>query len=331
MAAGTGADGAPKTARETFQRLLVPLDGSRLAEAAVPPAISVALGARATVALLHVIEAAAPGTVHGESHLATAADATAYLDRIRTRFVEAGIPVTIHVHGQPERDVAGAIIAHAEEFQADLIVLASHGSGGIRGFLFGRVARQVVRRGPTPALMVQVNQGDNPDQPFTCQRIALALSGAPEAEAAVHPAMRLAHATRSTMHLIAAVPTATTLPAERAAVATLLPTAAREVLDLEAEAIRDYLNRLAVAIEQQGVRVTYAVVRGDPARATVAEAHRVAADVLALATHGQEGLRGMWSGSVGAKILAQFRRPLLLVPAPESAATTSPGSLPDLV
>ncbi len=331
MAARDGADGAPQIAGETFQRLLVPLDGSRLAEAAIPPAISVALVARAAVALLHVIEAAPPGTVHGESHLATPATATAYLDRVRTRFVEAGVPVTIHVHDQPERDVTNAIIAHAEEFRVDLIVLASHGSGGIRGFLFGRVARQVVRRGRIPALMVQVHEGDDPDQPFTCRCIALALSGAPEAEAALQPAVRLAHSTGAAMHLIAAVPTATMLPAERAAVATLLPTAARELLDLEADATRDYLNRLAATIERQEVRVTYAVVRGDPARATVAEAYRVAADVLALATHGQEGLRGMWSGSVGAKILAQFRRPLLLVPAPDSAATPSPGSPLDRV
>lgn len=328
MAAGNGADGAPQITGETFQRLLVPLDGSRLAEAAVPPAIRVALGTGAPVTLLHVIEAAPPGTVHGEFHLATAADAAVYLERVRARVAAAGVSVTIHVHDRPERDVTSAIIAHAEEFQVDLIVLASHGSGGIRGFLFGRVARQVVRRGRIPALMVQVHEGDDPDQPFTCQRIALALSGAPEAEAAVQPAVRLARATGATMHLIAAVPTATTLPAERAAVATLLPTAAREMLDLEAEATRDYLNRLAAAIEHQGVRATYAVVRGDPARATVAEAHRMAADVLALATHAQEGLRGMWSGSVGAKILAQFRRPLLLVPAPESAATPGSGSLP---
>lgn len=319
MAASNGEHGEPETTRDTFQRLLVPLDGSRLAEAAVPPAISIARGAGATVALLHVIEAAAPERVHGEVHLATAADATRYLEGVRVRVANAGVPVTIHVHDQPKRDVAGAIIAHAGEFQADLIVLASHGSGGIRGFLFGRVARQVVRRGRTPALMVQVNEGDDPDQPFTCQRIALALSGTREAEAALEPAVRLAHATSSTIHLIAAVPTATTLPAERAAVATLLPTAAREVLDLEAEATREYLGRLATAIEQRGIRVTYAVVRGDPARATVTEAHRVAADVLALATHGQEGLRGMWSGSVGAKILSQFRRPLLLVPVPGHA------------
>ncbi|MER3438083.1 MAG: hypothetical protein C4346_11140, partial [Chloroflexota bacterium] len=178
----------------SFRRVLVPLDGSRLAEAAIPPAIRVASRASAAVTLLHVIEATPPGTVHGERHLATPADAAAYLDRIRARFAAAGVPAAMHVHAEPARDVAGAIVAHASELDADLIVLASHGSGGIRGFFFGRVAQQVVRRGTQPVLMVQVDTGDDPDQPFACHVIALALSGAAEAEAAVAPAVRLARA-----------------------------------------------------------------------------------------------------------------------------------------
>jgi len=56
--------------------------------------------------------------------------------------------------------------------------------------------------------------------------------------------------------------------------------------------------------------------------AIVAEAERVGAGVLAFATHGQSGLRGMWAGSVGAKLLAQFHRPLLLVPVAGSGAVS---------
>ncbi len=306
----------------TFRRLLVPLDGSRLAEAAIPPAIRVASGARAAVTLLHVIEATPPGTVHGERHLATPADAAAYLDRIRARFAAAGVPVGIHVHAEPARDVAGAIVAHASELDADLIVLASHGSGGIRGFFFGRVAQQVVRRGTRPVLMVQVDTGDDPDQPFVCHVIALALSGTAEAEAAVSPAVRLARALDASLHLIAAIPTATTLPAERAAVATLLPGTTRELLAVEAEAMRAYLRRVADELVHEGMSASHAVVRGESARAIVAEAERVGAGVLAFVTHGQSGLRGMWAGSVGAKILAQFHRPLLLVPVAMSAAAS---------
>jgi len=68
-------------------------------------------------------------------------------------------------------------------------------------------------------------------------------------------------------------------------------------------------------LRAEGLTVTAAVVRGDPAAEAVAEAERAEADLLALATHGRGGLGGAWSGSVGAKLLSRVRLPLLLVPA----------------
>jgi nucleotide-binding universal stress UspA family protein len=297
--------------------ILVPLDGSRLAEAAVPVSIPVAAGLGAAVTLLHVLEHDAPATIHGEPHLATEADATAYLNGVAERCAEAGVRVTTHVHANPERDVSGAIAAHGEELGADLVVLASHGSGGIKGFLFGRVAQQVVRRGTRPVLMVQAREDADADRPFSAATIALLLSGTDEAEAAVPAAVTLARALGARLHLILAVPTVGTLDADRAASATLMPGAARAVLDIEVESAQEYLRRVAADLAGRGLGVTTAVVRGDPAAATVAEANRVGAGVLALATHGRQGLSGVWAGSVGSKVLGKFERPLLLVRAPD--------------
>src|SRR5919202_2263342 len=77
----------------TIKHLLVPLDGSRLAEAALPAATMLAerLGARVT--LLHVMERHAPATVHGERHLTRAGEAEAYLNGVASRFADAGVPV----------------------------------------------------------------------------------------------------------------------------------------------------------------------------------------------------------------------------------------------
>jgi nucleotide-binding universal stress UspA family protein len=119
------------------------------------------------------------------------------------------------------------------------------------------------------------------------------------------------------MHLIAAVPTVGQLGSNRSPAVTLLPGAARAVLDLEEDATADYLSRVATAVRNQGIVVTTTVVRGNPADATVAAAERVHADLLALATHGRQGLSGIWSGSIGARVLARFNRPLLLARAPE--------------
>jgi nucleotide-binding universal stress UspA family protein len=301
----------------TIRTILVPLDGSRLAEAAVAPSIAMATGLGAAVTLLHVLEHDAPATVHGEPHLASGAEATAYLERVAARYAATGVVVSSHVHANPERDVSGAIAAHAAELGADLVTLASHGSGGLKGFLFGRVAQQVVRRGTRPVLIVQVRDEEEAQRPFVCETIALLLSGTDEAEAAVPAAQTLARALKARLHLVSAVPTIGTLGAERAASATLMPGAARAVLSIEEDTAQAYLRRVAAELGTRGLEVTAAVVRGDPAEATVDEANRVGADVLALATHGRQGLSGIWAGSVGAKVLSRFDRALLLARAPD--------------
>lgn len=300
-----------------IRSLLVPLDGSRLAEAAVMPSIALAERLGGAVTLLHVLEHGAPATVHGEPHLMAAPEATAYLTRVAARYAASGVPVATHVHANPERDVSASIVAHAAELDADLVVLASHGTGGILGFLFGRVAQQVLRRGTRPVLLIQVAAGRDADRVFTCRSMALLLNGTAEAEVALPAALTLADALEAGLHLIFAVPTVGTLGADRAASATLMPGAARAMLDLEQDEAREYLRRIARAVAPSGVTVTTTVVRGDPAEASVAEANRIGADLLILATHGRQGLSGIWAGSVGAKVLGRFDRPLLLVRVPE--------------
>jgi len=300
-----------------IRTILVALDGSRLAEAVVAPSIAVAIGLGASVTLLHVLEHDAPATVHGEPHLMTEADAIAYLEGLAARYLAAGLVVTHHVHANPERDVSGAIAAHATELGTDLLTLASHGSGGLRGFLFGRVAQQVVRRGTRPVLLVQVRSEEEAQRPFTPATIALLLSGTDEAEAVVPVAVTLAQALQARLHLISAVPTVGTLGASRSASATLLPGATLAILAMEEDEAQTYLRRVAAELEGRGIEVTIAVVRGDPADVTVSEAHRVGAGMLALATHGRQGLSGIWAGSVGSKVLSRFNGTLLLARAPD--------------
>jgi nucleotide-binding universal stress UspA family protein len=297
--------------------ILVPLDGSRLAETALGPALALAQRSGASVTLLHVLEHEAPETIHGEKHLAGESEATAYLEHVAQRFSAAGLRVETHVHANPERDVPGSIVEHAAELDADLIVLAAHGKGGLRGFLFGRVAEQVLRRGARPMLLVQVGESVGPLVDFSCEMIAILLDGSEEAAHVMPVVLPVARAFGAALHLIAAVPTVGALGSERSPSALLMPTAARAVLDLEYENLVSYHLTVAETLRERGFTVTTGVVRGEPADAVAAEAERVRADLLAFATHGRTGLSGIWAGSVGAKVLTRFKRPLLLARVPE--------------
>jgi nucleotide-binding universal stress UspA family protein len=297
-----------------FHTLLVPLDGSALAEVTVPAAIAIARALDASVTLLHVLEHDAPGTVHGERHLRTETEAGAYLAEIGERVTAAGVPVEVHVHANPEHDVAKSLVAHTDELAGELVILAAHGGGGLRGFLFGRIALQVVRRGAKPVLLMQEFPQTGQETAFVCRKIAVLLNGTAEAEAALPSAVAFARGFGAALHLIFAVPTASTLPADRAASGVLVPSATRAILDLEQESAGDYLAKIAARLAGDGLSATSAVVRGEIASEAVAEAERVRADLLAFATHGRGWLGGLWSGSIGTKVASRFRKPLLLVP-----------------
>lgn len=314
MAIDSNADDARGNLPAAVHTLLVPLDGSALAEVSIPVAIAVARALHASVTLLHVLEHDPPGTVHGDRHLRTEAEAAAYLAEVGERLTAAGVPVETHVHENPEHDVAKSLVAHTDELAGELVILAAHGGGGLRGFLFGRIALQVVRRGAKPVLLLQEFPQAGQDATFVCRRIAVLLNGTAEAEAALPSAAAFARGFGAALHLIFAVPTASTLPADRAASGVLVPSATRAILDLEQESAGEYLAKIASWLTGDGLSATTAVVRGEIANEAVAEAERARADLLAFATHGRGWLGGLWSGSVGTKVASRFRKPLLLVP-----------------
>src|SRR5919199_4775270 len=96
-----------------FRCLLVPLDGSRLAEAVLPLVERFATAFGAKVMLLHVLERGAPTAVHGEHHLSEQEEATAYLEGVTCRLRTAGVSVEYHTHEVREGDVARSVVSHA--------------------------------------------------------------------------------------------------------------------------------------------------------------------------------------------------------------------------
>lgn len=295
-----------------FARLLIPLDGSRLAESVLPAAQVLARQFGSTVTLLHVIERHPPADVHGERHLASIPEAEAYLGAIGAKAF-TDLKVSIHVHGPDAGEVAAIIARHAEEFQVDLIALCTHGRGGARELLHGSVAQQVLGRGLVPVLLIRP---EGIGQAFTCARVVVPLDGSLASEAALPPAEALARAFGGQLHLLTVVPTLATVPTDRAPAALLLPGATAATLEIEEEAARGYLVALAARLRAAGAAVEVEVGRGDPAFVVVETADRVGADLLVMATHGRSGMSAVWAGSLATRIVARYRRPMLLVRAP---------------
>jgi nucleotide-binding universal stress UspA family protein len=129
--------------------VLIPLDGSPLAEQVLAPALDLARLMEARCSLLRVVER--PSSGHGSVGLPEVAQAEAYLQRVAGRMRERGLQV--RARALVARRAAEAIAGEAEAQGSKLIALATHGRGGLKRLLVGSVADQVVRRAATPVLV----------------------------------------------------------------------------------------------------------------------------------------------------------------------------------
>ena len=296
-----------------FKHLLVPLDGSRLAESALPAAAYLAKALEATVTLIHVIEKDPPSEVHSERHLTTPEEAQAYLSEVASQAFSPNIRVERHVHISGVSDVARSVVEHSAELAPDLVIMCTHGRSGPRDWLFGSIAQQVIALGSTPVLLVRPVDDDTPPS-FTCRKLLVPLDGDVEHEQGMPAAIGLAQSLGSEMHLLMVVPTLGTLAGEDAATGKLLPGATAALLDLAELGGEEYLRHHLVRLNSAGIKTTAEVARGDPAATIVEVAHRVDADLIVLGTHGKTGTEAFWSGSVAPKISSRYHVPLLLVP-----------------
>jgi nucleotide-binding universal stress UspA family protein len=296
-----------------FERVLVPLDGSRLAEAALPAAERLAHAFGGSVTLLHVVERGARPTVHGDRHFTDDAEATAYLAAMSADLEARGVTATAHVHSAPEGDVAASVAAHAVEERADLVVLCTHGRGGVRGFLWGGIAQQVLRRGTTPVLLVRAAAGADQTTEFSPGTILVPLDATAASEAALEPAVGLARAFGVPLHVAVVVETVGTLRGDRRAASVVLPSATRALLDVEEQQAGDYLAQLAERLRESGVAVETEVRRGDAVEQLASETAEHGVGLVVAATHGRAGMQAIWAGSTMARLLGRTSAAVLLL------------------
>lgn len=297
-----------------LKHFLIPLDGSRLAESVLPYATYFAHACGARVTLLHVIERSPVDTVHGDHHIRDAAEAKTYLDGIRARFPN-DIAVECHVHTDPERRVAASITAHQHEFGHDLVIMCSHGAGGLRSIISGSIAQQVVATGTLPLLYIRPEYSASVTE-YCCRSILVPLDGDPAHEPGFHAAAQAARALHAALHLVTVVRTWDVLADGHAALSRLMPASSVRMLDLMAEEAENYLRKQAET--QPTLPSALHVLRGDPSRAILELAQQLGTDLLVIGTHGRKGVDAFWAGTVTPRILERARRPVLLIPVKET-------------
>jgi nucleotide-binding universal stress UspA family protein len=312
-----------------IRTILVPLDGSHFGECALGPALGVARRVNAVLRLALVHEAVAvpvltrPAPVLIDP-LPSAPAADPDLDRVlrmeRESYVAAvarriageyGISATTAVLDGP---VAEMLAAHAADIGVDLIVMTTHGRGGLSRMWLGSVAEGVVREANVPVLLIRPGEiAEESPQPVVAPRdfrcLVIALDGALHAEAVIEPALELA-GEGAECSLIQVIEPITAI-----SVAGLGGVSGPPSYDPEHQAgdIRAYLESVASGVRARGFAVhTRVIVHTQAARGILHHAREAGADLIAMATHGRGGLRRLVLGSVPNKVLRGAESAVLL-------------------
>lgn len=270
--------------------ILVPLDGSKNAENAIPAAVSLQALFGGEIQFIHVAEHRPKTSEEFETAAATFAS---YAADIAGQSGAGATSARLLVDAIPAR----AILDAAK--QTRFIVIASHGRGGFRASIIGSVADKVVRSSTVPVLIVPGLGEAAPT--FAARSIMVALDGSEAAEAGLVVARDIARRAEAGIVLARAY---------RSAVSPLIA-ASYYPFDVsvgdEVEAQR-YLGSVAREGERQ------LVMEGRPSDAIVDAAGQVGSDIVVMATEGKGAASRLALGSTTDRVMHSLHRPLLVVP-----------------
>lgn len=293
--------------------ILVPLDGSPFGERAIPLALRVARHTGASVELVHVREPVvmAAGTSMPDPRLddELGQGMRAALERVRERTARKwGLPVSAAYLVGP---VVPMLETHVQERGASLVVMTSHGRGGLSRSWLGSVADALVRRVEVPVLIARSRAAARAGietPPF--RRILVPLDGSSLAEEAITHALDIGADRQTETLLLRVVEPDLLMAGTRGQGGGAIEKGRLAAEEREAE---DYLAQVAERVRRPGRPVnTVVVAHWHPARAILEVAAEREADLIALSTHARRPLARFFIGSVADKVIRGAPVPTLV-------------------
>ena len=296
---------------ERLRSILVPLDGSSVAEQALPVAIAIAERARCKIKLVLVHQpllGIEPGPAYTKMELAMEKANRDYLRSVVARYRERlGRTLTSAVLEGP---VAATLARYGRELSADLMVMTTHGRGGIRRAWLGSVVDQMIRTSEVPILVVRAHDHDQMPS-VNLGEILVPLDGSPLAEAVLEPVAALARLWDAEISLIQVV-SPVILTSD-----PLLPFPngySDQIMRMRREAAQDYIRDVAERLREAGVKASGVAVMGGAVAETLLDLARPErVGLLATATHGRGSVRRLVLGSVADKLVRAAEVPVLVV------------------
>ncbi len=289
--------------------LIVPLDGSELAETALPWAALFARSQGLSITLVRVLWVRrysvdlAQDVV--EEHTSPVwKEAATYLARVKQELEHVqGVEVTTTVR---EGLTDATILDLAAKVDASAIVMSTHGRGGLIRTVLGSVADDVVRRSSVPVLLVPPGAGDPPEQ---LDAVLVPLDGSALAESALPIATKVA-AAKGKVVLVRVVAPVVSLVGLGSMTQSMFDEQATLEAEAEAEA---YLVDVLEPLEEDGIDASHLVLRGVAVDQIQSAAETTSARLIVMSTRGNSGMRRLRLGSVADEVIRTGKVPVFLI------------------
>jgi nucleotide-binding universal stress UspA family protein len=295
-----------------YTRLLIPLDGSKTAEAALPYGRTLAGTLKIPVALLGVVDTTVlasqvfRGSGYFETIIAQNVRSTEeYLKRIVKTFPGHNVRCIV------ETGKAEDVIIEKAGSNATLTAMATHGRSAINRLLLGSVAEKVLRSSINPLLLIRASEEDNSEGQAVLRSVIVPLDGSELAETVLSPVVQLAIALKLDVLLLRAYH----IPINAyAGMEDYYPVDYERISVALREEAQSYLESKVGELKRNGIeKVSFAIAEGSGAGEIIALGRRSADNLIAMCTHGRSGVKRWVLGSVTEKVVRLSGDPVLIV------------------
>ena len=297
-----------------YEKILVPLDGSELAQIALPYAEKLAKALGSQIILIYVSESDDDRNQHMHQfylqQMAEAAqrDAERFQDRQGVGTIKVD---SVMIVGDP----AEAIVEYADKQDIGLIVMTTHGRSGIKRWAMGSVADKVLRSTKQPIALIRA-KGARPDmlgERTILSKILVTLDGSKESEAVIPYVEELASKLQAEVILLQVIAPDYHI---YAAGGPEYGVYAEQQIESMKKFTRDYLEAIIAGLKQKEVSAKAEIMLGTAAETIINFADQANVSLVAMTTHGRSGVTRWAIGSVAERVLRAGNTPLLLVRSP---------------
>ena len=298
-----------------FEKILVPLDGSAIAQGVLPYVKTLARRFGSAIVLFHATEA--PVEPRGRRQKEYAQETMDHIRSLAKEYLSGVAKVLRRQRFKVEvkvglGGVARSITDFAEAEKVDLIAMSTHGRAGLARWVLGSAPDRVLRHAQQPVLLVRPT-GETPvdAKPYPLKKVIVPLDGSRAAQAVLPYVQEMSKTLKLEVVLVQVISAETTVQFTPMGPDTwAVPTDVLQRIDVVASG---YLAGVGKDLKREGVPVRWDVLRGTPAHRIVEFARETPGSMVAMTTHGRSGLRRWVLGSVADQVVRASGEPVLVI------------------